>query len=84
MTRGKASVTAATSADVEARPSENRTNDAAKAASSPMDLSTCDGSIEPAEHADPLEAQMPSKSSPAISEMLSQPSTATEIVFASR
>ena len=49
-----------------------------------MALRTWDGSTEPAEQADPLEAQIPCKSSAANKAMLSVPSTANETVFANR
>lgn len=45
---------------------------------------TCDGSSEPAEQAEPLDAQMPSISRPASNAMLSERSTRKESVFARR
>src|SRR6266516_4695732 len=67
---------------VDSRPNENRTSEFAASASTPRAAITCDGSSEPAEQADPLEAQIPSRSSPASSEMLSQPPTVNATVLA--
>ena len=54
----------ATSAAVESRPKENRTSEFASP-DCPRATITCEGSSEPAEQAEPLEAQIPSRSSPA-------------------
>src|SRR5215831_11150030 len=79
-TSGSISSTAATSSVVFSRPSENRTRELARFFSTPIALMTCDGSSDPAEHAEPLEAQTPSISSPASKAMLSDPSTTNDTV----
>src|SRR5208282_1484761 len=78
---GKAPQTKSTSSTVESRPSEKRTREFAKSFL-PIARMTCDGSIEPAEQAEPLDAQMPSTSKPANSAMLSAPRTTKETVLA--
>ena len=45
---------------------------------------TCDGSRDPAEHAEPPDAQIPSMSKPASNVMLSQPATVKAMVLESR
>jgi hypothetical protein len=50
----------------------------------PSATMTCEGSKDPAEQADPLEAQIPAMSKPARSEMLSPPRTVKATVFAKR
>src|SRR5271154_5603100 len=77
---GNAAQTKSTSSTVESRPSEKRTSEFAKSFL-PIARITCDGSIEPAEQAEPLEEQMPSTSKPARSAMLSAPRTTKETVF---
>src|SRR5581483_2458749 len=78
MTRGTTSPAYSISVRVDSRPSEKRTSEFASFRSIPRPTITCDGSMDPAEHAEPLEAQMPSKSSPASSAILSEPSTRKE------
>ena len=60
---------------------ENRTKALDSASLTPIALITCEGSNEPAEQAEPLEAQIPSMSKAAIRAILSQPVTVKEIVF---
>ncbi len=81
MTAGKTKQTKSTSAAVESRPSEKRTSELA-VSFRPVAKTTWLGSSDPAEHAEPLEAQMPSMSKPAISAMPSEPRTTNETVFA--
>ena len=50
----------------------------------PVHSMTCEGSNDPAEHAEPLEAQIPSKSKPASNGRLSEPSTTNATVFTRR
>src|SRR6185369_5652710 len=66
---GKAEQTKSTSSVVESRPSEKRTSELASS-DLPIARITCDGSIEPAEQAEPLDAQIPSTSNPASKAML--------------
>ena len=80
---GSACPTRTTSSAVESRPREKRTSEFAWVRR-PRATITCEGSREPAEQAEPLEAQIPSKSSPARSAMLSAPRTTNATVFASR
>ena len=56
----------------------------ARAFLQPIASRTCEGSSEPVVQAEPLEAQIPSRSRPAKSEMLSEPATVNAIVFVSR
>jgi len=81
MISGKEEQTNSTSPTVFCRPSEKRTREFAK---SDLQIAkmTCDGSIEPAEQAEPLDAQMPSTSKPAKSAMLSAPRTTKEMMLA--
>src|SRR5262249_22651870 len=67
---------------VESRPKEKRTREFA-ASVRPVAKTTWLGSREPAEHAEPLDAQMPSMSNPAIKAMPSEPRTVKETVLAS-
>jgi hypothetical protein len=80
MTTGKSSQTEATSSKEEKRPKENLTKELANA-DLPKAATTWDGSKEPAEQAEPLEAQMPSTSKPASREKLSAPETTNETVL---
>src|SRR6266446_2751211 len=73
MISGRTSSTRCTSANDESRPREKRMRALAASFSTPMALRTWEGSSDPAEQAEPLEAQIPSKSSPASNAMLSQP-----------
>ena len=84
ITSGKTPSTRSTSSKVDSRPSEKRTRELANCLSTPSASTTCEGSNDPAEQADPLEAQMPSKSSPASKGRLSDPSTTNETVLARR
>ena len=84
ITRPKLSATASTSSKVASRPGENRTSEFANSAPTPIASNTCDGVSDPAEHAAPLDAQIPSKSSPASNVVLSQPATVNAAVFAKR
>src|SRR6185436_18333162 len=84
MTSGKTDSTTATSSAVVSRPRESRTSPLASSFAAPRATITCDGSNEPAEHADPLEAQTPSRSNPANNVMLSTPRTVKAVVFANR
>src|SRR6266581_592708 len=70
---GRTSSTRCTSANDESRPREKRMRALAVSFSTPMALRTWEDSRDPAEQAEPLEAQTPSKSSPASNAMLSQP-----------
>src|SRR5438105_8049834 len=70
-----------TSSIVESRPKEKRTKELAETLR-PIAAMTCDGSNEPAEHAEPLEAQIPSTSIPANKAMLSAPRTIKDTVLA--
>src|SRR6185503_21090327 len=81
ITCGNTRITCSTSSIVDSRPNENRTSELATFLSTPNATITCDGSNEPAEQADPLEAQIPSRSSPANREMLSYPATVKATVF---
>src|ERR1043166_4171317 len=83
-TSGSTLSTCSTSSSVDSRPSEKRTNALASCFSTPNALITWDGSSEPAEQAEPLEAQMPSISNPANNAMLSEPRTRNETVFGRR
>ena len=76
--------TISTSARVEFRPSEKRTSELASAGFKPSAETTCEGVSEPAEHAEPLDAQMPSRSKPASNVMLSVFSTTKESVLVRR
>ena len=80
MISGRASQTKSISSAVVSRPSEKRTNELAKSFL-PIATITCDGSIEPAEQAEPLEEQMPSMSKPAKSVILSASRTTNETVL---
>ncbi len=80
MTSGKTEMTKSTSAAVESRPREKRTSELADAFL-PIAKITWLGSNEPAEHAEPLEAQIPSMSKPAINAMPSEPRTTNENVL---
>jgi hypothetical protein len=71
---GSTCPTRTTSSAVEARPREKRKSEFAWACR-PRATNTSEGSREPAEQAEPLEAQFPFKSSPARSPMLSAPRT---------
>ena len=82
MISGSAAQTKSTSSAVESRPSEKRTSELA-VSFLPSAKITWLGSKEPAEHADPLEAQMPSMSNPAIKAMPSDPRTVKATVLAS-
>jgi hypothetical protein len=84
MIPGRHLPTRSTSSTVDPRPSENRTNELAKPLSTPIAIKTCEGVSDPAEQAEPLDAQIPSMSSPANSDMLSAPSTVNATVFESR
>ena len=84
ITSGRIVSTRSTSARVDSLPSEKRISEFASPLSTPSASTTCEGSNDPAEHAEPLEAQMPSKSSPASNGRLSEPSTTKESVFVSR
>ena len=66
--------TKSTSSLVESRPREKRTSEFAHSSFTSAFI-TCDGSSEPAEHADPLEAQTPSMSSLTKKAKLSAPRT---------
>src|ERR1035441_3512904 len=68
MTSGKIEQTKSTSAIVESRPREKRTSEFA-VSFFPIALITWLVSSDPAEHAEPEDAQIPSKSSPAINAM---------------
>jgi len=81
MTSGKTRSRCSMSARLDSRPREKRNRELASAAATPRASITCDGSTEPAEHADPPEAQMPSKSRLAKREILSQPRTVHEMVL---
>ena len=81
MTSCKTEITKSTSSAVEARPSEKRTSELADSFL-PIAIITWLGSSEPAEHAEPLEAQMPSMSKPAINAIPSEPPTINESVLA--
>jgi len=83
-TFGNTAMTRTTSSIVESRPSEKRTREFASLRSTPKAEITCDGSREPEPHAEPLLAQMPSRSKPAISAILSAPATRKETVLTSR
>src|SRR5204863_7881206 len=84
MTCGKTRATYSASCNVDSRPSEKRSSELGSFFSTPSALMTWEGSSEPAEHAEPLEAQMPSISSPASKAMLSEPWTRNETVFVRR
>src|ERR1700678_4212481 len=79
-----ASSTVKTSSMVDSRPRENRTNELARLFSTPIANMTCDGLRAPEAQAEPLEAQMPSKSRLARRVALSQPSTVKATVFERR
>ena len=81
---GRAFATKATSSAVDSRPNEKRTSEAALSRGRPSASMTCEGSNEPAEHAEPLEAQIPSRSSAASIVMLSAPFTVNATVLWSR
>ena len=68
------------SADV-SRPREKRTRELASDFSIPKAVITWDGSRDPAEQAEPLDAQIPSISKPANNAMLSVPATTKETVL---
>jgi len=70
--RRSTSATNGRSATEELGPRENRTRPALAAAEAPIARRTWEGFSEPAEQAEPAEAQIPSKSSPARSDRLSQ------------
>ena len=70
--------------NVDSRPSEKRISEFARPFSTPSASTTCEGSNDPAEQAEPLEAQMPSKSRPASRGMLSEPATTKATVLARR
>lgn len=80
MMEGRTEQTKSTSSEVELRPREKRTRELA-AFVRPVARITWLGSREPAEQAEPLEAQMPSMSSPAIKAMPSEPLTVKESVL---
>ena len=82
MISGKTEQTKSTSAMVESRPREKRTKELA-ASFLPSARMTWLGSREPAEQAEPDEAQMPSMSKPAIKAMPSDPRTVKATVLAS-
>src|SRR5437867_5246605 len=84
MTSGRISQTVWTSSREESRPSEKRTNEFARSGGTPIASNTCEGERDPEVQAEPLEAQMPSRSKPAKSEMLSQPETVKATVFERR
>jgi hypothetical protein len=65
-------------------PSENRTAERALSIGKPIASKTCDATTEPTMHADPLEAQTPSRSSAISNISESSPSRPTFNVFASR
>jgi hypothetical protein len=81
ITAGSSAHTKSTSSCVESRPSEKRTSELA-ASCRPVAKITWLGSSDPAEHAEPLEAQMPSMSNPAIKAMPSDPFTTKATVLA--
>src|SRR5208282_3419042 len=78
---GSVRQTKLTSSREEPRPKEKRISEFAWAGL-PTATITCEGSNEPEEQAEPLEAQMPSMSNPARSAMLSAPPTTKETVLA--
>ena len=80
MTSGRTEQTKFTSSAVESRPREKRTSELATSFL-PVARMTWLGSKEPAEQAEPLEAQIPSMSRPAIKAMPSEPLTVKETVF---
>ena len=80
MIPGKTELTNSTSSAVDARPSEKRTNPLA-ASGRPIAVITWLGSNEPAEQAEPLDAQMPSMSKPAKRAIPSVPLTVKERVL---
>jgi hypothetical protein len=84
ITCGNMSHNAPTSAGQFSRPNEKRSKALDSDAETPIARMTCEGSIDPAEQADPLDAQIPSISKPAKSAMLSQPITVKAAVFAAR
>jgi hypothetical protein len=81
MTSGSTEQTKSTSSIVESRPREKRTSELASSLL-PKAKTTWLGSSEPAEQADPLDAQIPSKSKPAIKAMPSDPRTVKATVLA--
>src|SRR5690348_1808861 len=83
MTAGRRTQTKLTSSALVSRPREKRTRQLARVLLPQADM-TGDGSSEPAEQAEPLEAQIPSISSPPSKTMLSVPSTTKEIVLTNR
>jgi len=78
---GKLAQTRSTSSAVVFRPKEKRINELA-AVFCPNAVTTWLGSTDPAEHAEPLDAQMPSISKPANKAMLSARSTTKATVLA--
>src|SRR5882724_1438652 len=70
---GNIPVTYSTSSSVDSRPREKRTSEFASLRAAPKASKTCEGSSDPAEQAEPLEAQIPSRSKPAKREILSEP-----------
>ena len=83
-TRGKISSTKEISSDEDPLPRDKRTKAFARPSGVPMARSTCDGETEPLEQAEPLEAQMPSKSNPPKRAMLSEFFTVKETVLNKR
>ena len=72
------------SSSVVSRPSEKRTSELASLSVLPIAERTWEGFSEPAEQAEPAEAQMPSKSKAASWVMLSMPGTVKLAVLAKR
>ena len=81
MTAGRTLAAYSTSSAVESRPSEKRTKELASSFGTPIANRTCDGVRDPAEQAEPLEAQIPAMSRPASKAILSQPATVKETVL---
>ena len=82
ITSGRTEQTYSTSSAVESRPSEKRTSELA-ASFLPVAKTTWLGSSDPAEHAETLDAQMPSISNPSIKAMPSHQLTVKDTVLAS-
>src|SRR5208282_5362546 len=73
-----------TCSEEDSRPREKRTKELARFLGFPREETTWEGASEPAEQAEPLEAQSPSISRAASSAILSEWSTTKETVFERR
>lgn len=81
MTRGRTPAANSTSSCEVSRPSEKRTSALARLRFNPSAETTCEGSSDPAEQAEPLDAQIPSRSSAGSNAALSVLLTTKESVF---